>query len=127
MAEKLVDVIGKLSKILYKGFLILFLFFSMPLLCSLFRLKQLFEEKNGLPTSIHFFVLFFSFFENAKNLSRPDDAERRKNQRMALPEKNFQYQGRENIDVIFVSFKSLCHGRYKYRKIVLIVENRPTN
>ena len=40
----------------------LFLFFSMLLLCSFFRLKELFQVKNGVTTSL----LFFS--ENAKNL-----------------------------------------------------------
>jgi len=83
----------------------------MLLLCSLFRLKQLFRVKNGLTTSLHF------FFENAKNLGRSDDAKRRKKKRMALPEKKIQYQGRDYIDVIFVSFKSLYYVTYKYRKI----------
>ena len=39
----------------------LFLFFSMLLLCSFFRLKELFQVKNGLTTLL-------LFFENAKNL-----------------------------------------------------------
>ena len=55
----------------------LFLFFSMLLLCSFFRLKELFQVKNGLTTSLLF------FFENAKNLGRSDDAKRRK-KRMAI-------------------------------------------
>ena len=38
------------------------------------RLKELFQVKNGLTTSL----LFFFFFENAKNLGRSDDAKRRK-------------------------------------------------
>ena len=50
----------------------MFLFFSMLLLCSFFRLKELFQVKNGLTTSLLF------FFENAKNLGRSDDAKRRK-------------------------------------------------
>ena len=33
----------------------LFLFFSMLLLCSFFRLKELFQVKNGLTTSLLFF------------------------------------------------------------------------
>ena len=37
----------------------------MLLLCSFFRLKELFQVKNGLTTSLLFF-----FFENAKNLGR---------------------------------------------------------
>ena len=49
-------------------FLFLLLFFSMLLLCSFFRLKELFQVKNGLTTSS-----LFSFFENAKNLGRSDD------------------------------------------------------
>ena len=60
-------------------FLFLFLFFSMLLLCSFFRLKELFQVKNGLTTS-----LLFIFFENAQNLGRSDDAKRRKIKRMAL-------------------------------------------
>ena len=55
-------------------FLFYFLFFSMLLLCSFFRLKELFQVKNGLTTSL----LFFLFFQNAKNLGWSDDAKRRK-------------------------------------------------
>ena len=36
-------------------FMFLFLFFSMLLLCSFFRLKELFQVKNGLTTSPLFF------------------------------------------------------------------------
>ena len=50
----------------------MFLRFSMLLLCSFFRLKELFQVKNGLTTS------FLFFFENAKNLGQSDDAKRRK-------------------------------------------------
>ena len=46
----------------------LFLFFSMLLLCSFFRIKELFQMKNGLTKSLLFF-----FSENAKNLGRSDD------------------------------------------------------
>ena len=53
-------------------FMFLFLFFSMLLLCSFFRLKELFQVKNGVTTSLLF------FFENAKNLGRSDDGKRRK-------------------------------------------------
>ena len=60
-------------------FLSLFLFFSMLLLCSFFRLKELFQVKNGLTTSL----LFFFFFENAKNLGRSDGAKRGEKKRMA--------------------------------------------
>ena len=44
----------------------------MLLLCSFFRLKELFQVKNGLTTSLPFFYVF----ENAKNLGRSDDAKR---------------------------------------------------
>ena len=54
-------------------FMFLFLFFSMLLLCSFFRLKELFQVKNSVITSLLFF-----FFENAKNLGRSDDGKRRK-------------------------------------------------
>ena len=60
-------------------FLFLFQFFSMLLLCSFFRLKELFQVKNGLTTSL---LLFF--FKNAKNLGRSDDTKQRKKERMAL-------------------------------------------
>ena len=65
---------NKMHNILLKMFLFLFLFFSMLLLSSFFRLKELFQVKNGLTASL----LFFSLFENAKNLGRSDDAKRRK-------------------------------------------------
>ena len=52
--------------------LFLFLFFSMLLLCSFFRLKELFQAKYSLTTSLLF------FFVNAKNLGRLDDAKPRK-------------------------------------------------
>ena len=44
----------------------------MLLLCSFFRLKELFQVKNGVTTSLLF------FFENARNLGRSDDSKRRK-------------------------------------------------
>ena len=43
----------------------------MLLLCSFFRLKQLFQVKNGLTTPLRFFL-------NAQNLGRSDEAKRRK-------------------------------------------------
>ena len=49
------------------------LVFYMLLLCSFFRLKELFQVKNGVTTSLLFF-----FFENVKNLGRLDDGKRRK-------------------------------------------------
>ena len=51
-------------------FMSLFLFFSMLLLCSFFRLKELFQVKNGLTTLL-------LFFENAKNLGWLDDAKQK--------------------------------------------------
>ena len=51
----------------------LFLFFSMLLLCSFFRLKELFQVKNGVTMSL---LSFFS--ENAKNLGWSDDGKRKK-------------------------------------------------
>ena len=51
----------------------LFLLFSVLLLRSFYRLKEFFQVKNGLTTSLLVF-----FFENAKNLGRSDDAKRRK-------------------------------------------------
>ena len=56
----------------------LFLFFSVLLLCSFFRLKELFQVKNGVSTSSLF------FFENAKNLGWLDDGKRSKKKRVAL-------------------------------------------
>ena len=44
----------------------------MLLLCSLFRLKELFQVKNGVTTPLLFFL------ENAKNLGRWDDGKRGK-------------------------------------------------
>ena len=52
----------------------LFLFFCMLLLCSFFRLKELFQVKNGVTT-----LLLFSFlFENGRNLGRSDNGKWRK-------------------------------------------------
>ena len=53
-------------------YMFLFLFFSMLLLCSFFRLKELSQVKNGVSTSLLF------FFENAKNLGQSYDGKRRK-------------------------------------------------
>ena len=60
-------------------YLFLFLFYLMLLLCPFFRLKELFQVKNGSTT---LFPLFF--FENAKNLGWADDVKWRKKKRMAL-------------------------------------------
>ena len=48
-------------------------------LCSFFRLKELFQVKNVVTTSLLFF-----FFENAKNLGWTYDGKRIKKKRMAL-------------------------------------------
>ena len=40
--------------------LFLFLFFYMLLLCSFFRLKELFQVKNGLTTFSHFLIFFWN-------------------------------------------------------------------
>ena len=74
-------------------FMLLFLFFSMLLLCSFFRLKELFQVKNGITTSLLF------FFENAQNLGRSDDGKRREKKRMALvsKEKKNQTYSRSNL------------------------------
>jgi len=60
----------------------LFLVFSMLLLRSFFRLKELFQVKNGVTTSLPFF-----FFENAKNLGLSDDGKTEKKKRMAYSKK----------------------------------------
>ena len=62
-------------------FMLLFLFFSMLLICSFFRLKELFQVKNGITTSLLFFL------KNAQNLGRSDDGKRREKKRMALAKK----------------------------------------
>ena len=64
-------------------FMFLFLFFSMLLLCSFFRLKELFKVKYDVTTSLLFF-----FFENATNLGRSDDGKRRKNRGWPYAVKN---------------------------------------
>ena len=42
-----------------KIFLLLFLFFSTLLLCSFFRLKELFQAKNGLTSALLLLLFFF--------------------------------------------------------------------
>ena len=63
----------------------------MLLLCSFFRLKELFQVKNGMTTSLLF------FFENAQNLGRSDDGKRREKKRMALAKKKNQTYSRSNL------------------------------
>ena len=48
--------INKMDNILYNMLMFLFLLFSVLLLCSFFRLKELFQVKNGLTTSLSFFL-----------------------------------------------------------------------
>ena len=61
-----------MHNILQKMFMFLFLFFSMLLLRSFFRIKEL--KKKWL----NYVVTFFFFLENAKDLGRSDDGKRRK-------------------------------------------------
>ena len=78
--------LGKMHKMLYK----MFLFFSMLLLCSFFRIKELFQVKNGLTTSLHRLFFVFVFFENVTNLGRSYDAKRRK--KRGWPNANLLYR-----------------------------------
>ena len=50
--------IKKMYNILWKIFMFLFLVFSMLLLCSFFRLKELFQVKNGVTMSLLFFFFW---------------------------------------------------------------------
>ena len=50
--------INKMDNILYNMLMFLFLLFSVLLLCSFFRLKELFQVKNGLTTSLPFFLFW---------------------------------------------------------------------
>ena len=68
-------------------FMFLFLLFSVLLLCSFFKLKELFQVKNGLTTSL---------LENAKNLGRSDDAKRRKKRGWPNRRKRNQTQSLED-------------------------------
>ena len=47
---------------------------NFTMLRFIFRLKELFQVKNGVTT----FFFFFFFFENGKNLGRSDDGKWRK-------------------------------------------------
>ena len=86
-------------------FLFLFLFFSMLLLCSFFRLKELFKVKNGLTTS-----LLFVLIENAKNLGRSDDAKWKKEDGLtAKDQKLFViYFLCTHVELCFVIFGLSC-------------------
>ena len=44
----------------------------------IFQIKELFQVKSGLTTSLLFVLFCFVFFLNVKNLGRSDDAKRRK-------------------------------------------------
>ena len=61
-------------------FMFLFLLFSVLVLCSFFRLKELFQKW------FNYVVTFF--LENAKNLGRSDDAKRGKKKDGLLDEKH---------------------------------------
>ena len=75
------------------------LFFSMLLLCSFFRLKELFQAKNGLTTSLLFFL------ENAKNLGWSE-----KKKRMAL---NFYRQCDSHEEALLLAIFILTKYRQK--------------
>ena len=65
----------------------------MLLLCSFFRLKELFQVKNDLTTSLLFFL------KMPKNLDQLDDAKRRKKKRMACLLTTTALPGKFNIFV----------------------------
>ena len=48
----------------------LFLFFSMLLLCSFFRLKELFQVKNGLTMLLLFFLKMPKIWVSQKTINR---------------------------------------------------------
>ena len=50
--------VNKMHNVLEQMLMFLFLFFSMLLLCSFFRLKELFQVKNGLTAPLLFLFLF---------------------------------------------------------------------
>ena len=103
MAEKVVDVIGKLNNIPQK---------KVPVFVHVFLYTV---------TRFSFQINTITFSQNAKNLGQSDDERWRKTTGWSLIfQKKNQYQGRGYIDVIFVSFKSLYYGRYEYRKIASI-------
>ena len=71
-------------------FLFLFLFFSMLLLCSFFTLTNHFKRK--MIELSRYFNFYYLFFENAKNLGRSDDANRRKKKVDGLINFNMPFQ-----------------------------------
>ena len=84
----------------------MFLFFSMRLLCSFFRLKELFQVKKWFNDVITLF-----FFQNAKKLGRSDGAKRRKKNRMALHPKYVHLQW---VICILVSPRKLKKTKQKF-------------
>ena len=88
-------------------FMFLFLFFSVLLLRSFFRLKELFQVKNGLTTSLLVF-----FFENAKNLGRSDDAKRRK--KRGWPNVDKREEVSEAVQVRVEYDAGVLSGSYRY-------------
>ena len=88
-------------------FMFLFLFFSVLLLRSFFRLKELFQVKNGLTTSLLFF-----FFENAKNLGRSDDSKRRK--KRGWPNVDKREEVSEAGQVLVEYDAGVLSGSYRY-------------
>ena len=85
----------------------LFLLFSVLLLRSFFRLKELFQVKNGLTTSLLVF-----FFENAKNLGRSDDAKRRK--KRGWPNVDKREEVSEAVQVRVEYDAGVLSGSYRY-------------
>ena len=108
-----------MQNILKKRFLFLFLFFSILLLCSFFRLKELFQVKNDLTTSL----LFFSFFfQNAKNLGRSDDAKRRKKEDGLIKQQQIPPLHRELVKAVKSSVKkevrAYSYGQSRWRNMI---------
>ena len=77
----------------------------MLLLCSFFRLKELFKVKNGLTTS-----LLFVLIENAKNLGRSDDAKWKKEDGLTPKDKKLFviYFLCTHVELCFVIFGLSC-------------------
>ena len=87
-------------------FLFLLRFFSILLLWSFFRLKELFQVKNDSTTSF----LFSFFFDNAKNLGRSEDAKRRKKKDGLMHRRIFRAEIQYFDTAFFKDFASRCYG-----------------
>ena len=71
----------------------------MLLLCSFFRLKELFQVKNGVTTSLLF------FFENAKNLGRSDDGKGKKKEDGLMQKKQISLDRFYALHVLYFNSK----------------------